>query len=142
MGFMGLDSWGESDNAAGLKYTIDKIMFGSDNDKWKDQYEMSDEDVAKLYAKKTAKQKEAIKKLLKKEIKGMANSYNTDGFVNIALLMEAGIIAKQDMYISTYKEMAKCFRKHIEWMELPNNYPAGDTHVVAYKRMLKFVESA
>jgi hypothetical protein len=69
MGFMGLSSWVESDNAADFRYTLQK------------QFEK--------FAKDPAALKRAVRAVVDNELKDMANDYNTPGMVNLALVLEA-----------------------------------------------------
>jgi hypothetical protein len=68
MGFMGLSSWIESDEAAGFRFTLQQMF--------------------EKFGKSPAKLKLAIRKETSRELKNMANAYNTPGFVNLALVLE------------------------------------------------------
>ena len=69
MGFMGLSSWIESDCAAEFRYVLQK------------QFEN--------FAKDSVALKRAIREAVDSELTGMANEYNTPGYVNLALCIEA-----------------------------------------------------
>lgn len=68
---MGLSSWVESDGAADFRYVLQQQFkkFG------KDQTD--------------ARLKEALRNVVDNELDDMANCYNTPGFVNLALCIEA-----------------------------------------------------
>ena len=72
MGFIGLSHWGQSDNAADFKYIFEKklweiVLLSSET-----QHELWD--------------------LIDAELIDEANEYNTPGAINIALLVEDGVI--------------------------------------------------
>lgn len=74
MGYMGLSHWGESDDAAGFRFTLQK------------EFEKH---------KKPADLKKAVRALVMKELKEDGGSYNTDGPVNVALVMEdEGVVSE------------------------------------------------
>jgi hypothetical protein len=69
MGYMGLSYWGDSDGAADFRFTL--------------------QDVFEKNLKKGQKAlTKAVRNLIREELKDEGNSYNTDGGVNIALVME------------------------------------------------------
>ena len=69
MGFMGLSSWVESDCAADFRYTLQK------------QFEKFSTHPVAL--------KQAIREVVDSELADMANEYNTPGYLNLALCIEA-----------------------------------------------------
>ena len=70
MGFMGLNHWGESDNASGFVYTLEETL-------------------AKTAKEPLAEQKRMIRLKVNEELRNEANEYNTPGAINIALVVEA-----------------------------------------------------
>jgi hypothetical protein len=69
MGYMGLSNWIQSDGAADFRYTLQEVF--------------------KKNLKKGQKAlTKAVRDLICKEIKDKGNCYNTDGGINIALVME------------------------------------------------------
>lgn len=69
---MGLNHWGQSDNAADFKYSLEKKLW-------------------EIVLITTETQRE-IQDLIDSELLDEANNYNTPGAINIALLVEDGII--------------------------------------------------
>ena len=69
MGYMGLSSWVESDHAADFRYTLQR-EFGTTE------------------GKPVRVRNAAIKRLIREEMENQGNSYNTEGAINIALVME------------------------------------------------------
>jgi len=66
---MGLSNWVESDGAADFRYVL------------QNQFEK--------FAKDPAALKRAVRAVVDLELKDMANNWNTPGYVNLALLIEA-----------------------------------------------------
>lgn len=69
MGYFGLSNWVQSDSAADFRYTLQDCF--KQNEK-----------------KGVATLKKAVRTLIMKELKDKGNCYNTEGAVNIALVME------------------------------------------------------
>jgi hypothetical protein len=69
MGFMGLSSWVDSDNAADFRYVLQQQF--------------------KKFAKDPAALKRAVREVVDLELKDMANDFNTPGMVNLALCIES-----------------------------------------------------
>lgn len=95
---MGLKHWGESDDAADFKITLE----------------------------------EAVSKLVKKELRHFANEYNTSGAVNIALMLEDGIISIKLIEAPLIKVLLEQLNRLLEDR-------LDSEHRRAYKRLIKFV---
>ena len=121
MGYMGLDNWRQSDNAAGL-------------------YEI----IAKLRELGTSK--EEINRVLEMTMENIDMGSNTPGFINIALLMEDGILKAEDVSPTIIAKMEKCFIGTIEICKdekgWGNMQESRVMHLEACERMLKFVTEA
>lgn len=109
MGYMGLNNWGESDNAADFDFTIGDVL----------------------------------NKLIAKELKDQANSYNTCGAVNIALLIEDGRLSVAQFNKQNRLKLIALLEDQIigssdksEW----EDEESRKMHLNAYKRMLKNVK--
>ena len=124
MGYMGLSHWVESDNAADFRYTI----------------------MEALKRKKGGKAK--AQRLIRKEMKLVDNQFNTDGSVNVALVMEdAGSEDNWDgptpdltelMTKRDFETLIKGLQKLISRCE-----PSDDNsvwHRKNFERMLNFVK--
>jgi hypothetical protein len=115
MGYTGLDNWQESDEAADFVFVYKK-------------------------AKTTLERR----KIIVKELKNSANTFNTPGSVNIALAMEAGIVRKTDLTLGQIETLMKLLSK-LESNSLPEKSDDwGDEknrtmHNDAYKRLLEVV---
>jgi hypothetical protein len=126
MGYMGLSHWAESDNAAGFRYTI----------------------MEALKQKKGGRAK--AQRLIRKEMKLTCNQWNTDGPVNVALVMEdaggknhdgptpdiAKLMTKVD-----FETLIKGLQKLIKECG-PEDMADGNAnwHRENYERLLKFVK--
>jgi putative endonuclease len=100
MGYLGLDHWGESDNASGFYYNI----------------------------------QESISKMVSKELKRKDNSLNTDGYINIALLLEDEVFS---IRLLTHDQVYKLMDKLKENIKISKD---DKYHLDSYKRLLSFVE--
>ena len=127
MGYMGLSHWVESDNAADFRYTI----------------------MEALKRKKGGKAK--AQRLIRKEMKLVDNQFNTDGSVNVALVMEdAGSEDNWDgptpdltklMTKRDFETLIKGLQKLISRCELEDKAdPNMNWHRKNFERMLKFVK--
>lgn len=105
MGYMGLESWIDSDRAADLRRTIEDKIF----------------------------KKESVSSIIDKEIEDRCNCYNTEGCVNLALLLEDGILAKD--YI-TKKQVSAVRNRLLELLE--DN--CDEYHSLAYVRLWNVVK--
>jgi hypothetical protein len=111
MGYMGLESYVESDNAADFHYLVQKYLL----------------DITKTVD------------VFATEVKYVANCYNTPGPVNIALVVESGVldklpdIHKKKLHASISEALAK-----LDIMITENKDDTDQNivwHVTAYKRM-------
>ena len=66
MGFFGLSHWVDSDGAADFRWTL----------------------LRALDKKSNSAKRQAVNRVVEKELDDMANNYNTPGFVNLALCLE------------------------------------------------------
>lgn len=78
---MGLSHWTESDNAADFKYVFEEKI-----------------------------RSEAIK-LINRELKDEANEFNTPGYINVALLVEAGAITDLMMTTEQADRIIQCLER-------------------------------
>lgn len=113
MGYMGLNNWQDSDEAADF-----------------------------VFVYKDAKTILERRKIIDKELKNLANIFNTPGSVNIALAMEAGIVRKTDLTAQQIKTLVKLLfelesdssqEKSEDWDDEENRI----MHNNAYKRLLE-----
>lgn len=113
---MGLNSWQDSDEAADF-----------------------------VFVYKNAKTTLERRKIIDKELKNSANTFNTPGSVNIALAMEDGIVRKGDLTAKQIKTLAKLLselesdsspEKSEDWDDEQNRI----MHNNAYKRFLEVIK--
>ena len=129
MGYMGLSHWADSDNASGFRYRV----------------------MDALKQKKGGTTK--ARKLIRKEMEHLDNRWNTDGFVNVALVMEdvggseacdgptpdiAELMTKRD-----FQRLITIFNNTLEAVT-PDQRQNQDAawQIRAYERMLKSVKEA
>ena len=75
---MGLSHWGESDNAADFRYVLVETFKKNPVEKG------------------IGRQERAIRELVREEMKNQANCYNTEGAINVALVMESEGVESKD----------------------------------------------
>ena len=116
MGYMGLNHWEESDNAADFVFLFEK-----------------------------AKTKAQRHKVIDKELEEFGNSYNTPGSVNIALAIEDGKVGLDDLKPKHLERMQELLgelkntssaKYKEEWGSESNRLE----HYEAYKRLLKVIK--
>lgn len=115
MGYMGLNNWQDSDEAADF-----------------------------VFVYKEAKTTPERRKIIDEELKNSANMVNTPGSVNIALAMEAGIVRKTDLTAKQIKTLAKLLSELESNSSPETSDDWGDEknrimHNNAYKRFLEVV---
>ena len=107
---------------------------------WRD----SDEAADFVFVYKDAKTTLERRKIIDKELKNSANTFNTPGSVNIALAMEDGIVRKGDLTAKQINTLVKLLSE-LESNSLPETSDDwGDEknrtmHNNAYKRLLEVV---
>ena len=77
MGFMGLNHWQESDNAAGFQSTLVELFT--------------------KYGRRPVDLKKRVRMLVDIQLDDMANGFNTPGFVNVALCIEVQGVPQEDL---------------------------------------------
>ena len=117
MGYMGLNSSGESDNAADF-----------------------------VFIYKKAKTKTQRRQLIDSELKDFANNYNTPGSVNIALAMEDGIVRGDDLTAKQLNRLRELLadlklKSSSKYREEWDDEYGRLEHNQAYTRMLRFIAS-
>lgn len=108
MGYSGLSSWMDSDEASDFRLTI----------------------------------ADSLNKLVKKELKNRANEFNTNGIVNISLLIEGKTFDANLLDEKNRENLLLGLQKMIkEASAKNNNWDEGNRlfHLNAYKRLLKSV---
>lgn len=130
MGFFGLKHWVESDGAADFRYTL----------------------LRALAKKQAGARKAAVRKLVDKELKDMANCYNTPGFINLALCLEVegndassydeefpnGLPVFSDLLTAAQlRKTEKLFSKHLKGWDPDFTDRLKELHVLVYRLLLK-----